>query len=342
MIEELPREQTGESVQPAAADTPILQVQDLVVHFPGPRPRPYAPRATVHAVDGVTLEVGRSETVALVGESGSGKSTIAQAILGLHRPTSGRIQFEGDELMQLRARTRRRRRRHLQMVFQDPASSLNPRMKVGAILAEPMLVHGLAPTRRAASARVQELLALCGLPAEAASRYPHTFSGGQQQRIAIARALALEPKLIVADEPTSALDVSIQAQIINLMMDLQQTLGVSFLLISHDLAVVREMAHRVVVLYAGRIFEAASADDLYERPNNPYSQALLSASPVADPAVERTRKRIVLTGEPPNPISPPSGCRFHTRCPLAQAKCKQAEPPLEQKRPGQWSACWFT
>ena len=320
----------------------LLSIKDLMVHFPVGRTGFGGRRDVVHALDGVSLEVARGETLGLVGESGSGKSTIAQAVLGLHRPTSGRIEFEGEDISRLRRRDLRRRRRNFQIVFQDPATSLNPRMKVGAILAEPLLIHRLVPSRAAAATRVADLLELCELPAGAASRYPHTFSGGQQQRIAIARALGLEPKLIVADEPTSALDVSIQAQIVNLMADLQARLGLSYLLISHDLAVVRELAHRVAVLYAGKLFELAPAESLYERPNNPYTQALLSASPIPDPAVERTRTRIVLRGEIPNPINPPNGCRFHTRCPLAQDRCSREEPPLEEKHPGHWSACWFT
>jgi oligopeptide transport system ATP-binding protein len=321
---------------------PLLVVEGLQVHFPARGSR-LGHRATpTRAVDGVSFTVGRGETLGLVGESGSGKSTIAQAILGLHRPTAGRIEFDGSDLFALSERDRRRRRRDLQIVFQDPATSLNPRMKVGSIVAEPLLVHGLVSSRREAESRVGELMTLCGLPPDAASRYPHAFSGGQQQRIAIARALALEPKLVVADEPTSALDVSIQAQIVNLMTDLQARLGLSYLLISHDLAVVRQLAHRVAVLYAGRLFELADADDLYARPNNPYTRALLSASPIPEPEAEKRRERIVLRGEIPNPSNPPSGCRFHTRCPLAQERCQLEEPPLEEKRPGQWSACWLT
>jgi oligopeptide/dipeptide ABC transporter ATP-binding protein len=336
---------TGAATNRAAADPapPLLAVQQLAVHFPLQRRAPWRPNVeTVHAVDGVSFHVQEGETLALVGESGSGKSTIAQAVLGLHRATSGRIEFEGEDISRLGRRELRRRRRHLQIVFQDPAGSLNPRMRVGAIVAEPLIVHGLVRTRADARQRVADLLALCELPADAASRFPHAFSGGQQQRIAIARALALEPKLIVADEPTSALDVSIQAQIVNLMTDLQQKLGLSYLLISHDLAVVRELAHRVAVLYAGRLFEVAGADQLYERPNNPYTRALLSASPLPDPLLERTRERILLGGEIPSPITPPTGCRFHTRCPLAQERCVLSEPPLAEKAPGQWSACWFT
>ena len=319
---------------------PLLEVDDLSVHFKSGGL--LGGRRNVRAVDGVSFTVARGETLGLVGESGSGKSTIARTVLGLHRPTGGQIRFEGEDLLALRARELRRRRRHLQIVFQDPATSLNPRMRVGAIVAEPLIVHGLAASRHEAAARAQELLELCGMPADAAERFPHAFSGGQQQRIAIARALALEPKLVVADEPTSALDVSIQAQIVNLMADLQERLGLSYLLISHDLAVVRELADRVAVLYAGRLFELAPADDLYASPNNPYTQALLGASPIPDPVVERQRERVVLRGEIPNPASPPSGCRFHTRCPIAQDRCSREQPPLEEKHPGQWSACWFT
>jgi oligopeptide/dipeptide ABC transporter ATP-binding protein len=319
---------------------PLLAVDDLRVHFKSGGV--LGGRRNVRAVDGVSLTVAQGETLGLVGESGSGKSTIARTVLGLHRPTGGQIRFEGEDLLALRARELRRRRRHLQIVFQDPATSLNPRMKVGAIVGEPLIVHGLVDTRRQAAARAQELLELCGMPADPAGRFPHAFSGGQQQRIAIARALALEPKLVVADEPTSALDVSIQAQIVNLMTDLQERLGLSYLLISHDLAVVRELADSVAVLYAGRLFELAPADDLYAAPNNPYTKALLGASPIPDPVAERQRERVVLRGEIPNPASPPSGCRFHTRCPIAQDRCTHEQPPLEEKHPGRWSACWFT
>ena len=337
------QQMTAPTNERASAKQPLLQIDDLVVHFRIRGSRlPWRPQTYVHAVDAVTLDLHRGETLALVGESGSGKSTVARTVLGIEEATSGTIEFDGEDLTRLRRSDLRRRRRNLQIVFQDPATSLNPRMKVGATLAEPLVVHRIVRGRRDVALRVGELLELCELPADAADRYPHTFSGGQQQRIAIARALALEPKLIVADEPTSALDVSIQAQIMNLMMDLQERLGLSYLLISHDLAVVREMAHRVAVLYAGKVFELATADALYELPDNPYTQALLSASPVADPVVERGRSRIVLAGETPNPIAPPSGCRFHTRCPLAQDLCRHKAPPLEEKRPGQWSACWFT
>ena len=318
----------------------LLEVDNLHVHFRSGGL--LGGRQNVRAVDGVSFSVAPGETLGLVGESGSGKSTIARTVLGLHRPTSGQIRFEGEDLLALRARELRKRRRHLQIVFQDPATSLNPRMKVGAIVAEPLLVHGLAESKREAAERARELLELCGMPADSIDRYPHAFSGGQQQRVAIARALALEPKLVVADEPTSALDVSIQAQIVNLMADLQERLGLSYLLISHDLAVVRQLADRVAVLYAGRLFELAPADDLYARPNNPYTKALLGASPIPDPVVERHRERIVLRGEIPNPAAPPSGCRFHTRCPIAQDRCSHEQPPLEEKHAGQWSACWFT
>ena len=318
----------------------LLEVDDLHVHFRSGGV--LGGRQNVRAVDGVSFSVALGETLGLVGESGSGKSTIASTVLGLHRPTSGKIWFEGEDLLALRTRELRKRRRHLQIVFQDPAMSLNPRMKVGAIVAEPLLVHRLVDSKREAADRARELLELCGMPADATDRYPHAFSGGQQQRVAIARALALEPKLVVADEPTSALDVSIQAQIVNLMADLQERLGLSYLLISHDLAVVRELADRVAVLYAGRLFELAPADVLYASPNNPYTKALLGASPIPDPVVERRRERIVLPGEIPNPASPPSGCRFHTRCPIAQERCSHEQPPLEEKHPGQWSSCWFT
>jgi len=325
-----------------AAASPLLEVRDLVVHFPIRGGAPWRESEVVHAVDGVSFAIRRGETFGLVGESGSGKSTIAKAMLRLCDITAGSIVFEGSELSSMEGEKLRVLRRDLQAVFQEPWMSLNPRMKVGQIVAEPLIAHGIARSVKQAAPRVAELLALCEMPSDAAGRYPHAFSGGQQQRIALARALALEPKLIVADEPTSALDVSIQAQIINLMMDLQAKLGLSYLVISHDLGVIREIAHRVGVLYSGKLVELATAERLFDEPASPYTRALMSASPIPDPHLERTRERIVLEGEVPNPIHPPSGCRFHTRCPLAQDTCSVDEPPLEPRGEQHLAACWFT
>jgi oligopeptide/dipeptide ABC transporter ATP-binding protein len=283
--------------------------------------------ATLRALDSVTFDIRAGETLALVGESGSGKTTAGRTLLRLYRPTSGRVLFDGQDVSDASGVELRRHRRRIQMVFQDPYASLNPRMKVEDIIAEPLRSYRLG-SRRQRRERVHELLERVGLPADAGGRFPHEFSGGQRQRIGVARALALRPELLVADEPVSALDVSIQAQIVNLLKDLQEGLGLTLLFIAHDLAVVRNIAHRVAVLYLGRLVELAPRDALFERPLHPYTQSLLSAVPVPDPALERKRERIVLTGEIPSPINPPSGCRFHTRCPLAIGDCRTVEPQL--------------
>ena len=259
----------------------------------------------------------------------------------IHEPTEGRILFDGVDITHADAAAIRPLRRRLQMVFQDPYASLNPRMTVGDMLAEPMLFHGIVPDRAAARGRVVELLDLVGLPARAAERYPHEFSGGQRQRIGTARALAVDPALVVADEPISSLDVNIQAQVINLLVDLQERLGLTYLFIAHDLAVVRHVSDRIVVLYLGKVMEVATAADLFERPLHPYSVALLSAVPIPDVAAERARRRMILGGEPPSAIDPPSGCRFRTRCPLAKPVCAEQPPPLVEHRPGQFAACHF-
>jgi len=294
----------------------------------------------VRAVDDISFFIRRGETLGLVGESGCGKSTTGRTILQLYRPTGGSVEFEGQELSKLSGGGLRKMRRRMQMIFQDPYASLNPRMTVGSIISEPLEIHGLA-SGSARQERVQELLRQVGLNPYFANRYPHEFSGGQRQRIGIARALAVEPAFIVCDEPVSALDVSIQAQIINLLERLQSELDLTYLFIAHDLGVVRHISDRVAVMYVGKIVEVAGRDELYERPLHPYTQALLSAVPVPDPKVEKKRQRIILTGDVPSPVNPPSGCRFNPRCRFAQDYCRQLEPPLAEVSPGHWAACHY-
>jgi len=293
----------------------------------------------IKAVDGVSFEIKRGETLGLVGESGCGKSTVGRAMLRLYELTAGKIVFDGQDISNLGEAALRPLRRRMQMVFQDPFSSLNPRHSVGRMIGEPMRVHGLA-SRRAANARVRELLQIVGLPADAASRYPHEFSGGQRQRIGLARSLALNPDLIVADEPVSALDVSIQAQIINLLENLQNEFDLTYLFIAHDLAVVRHISDRIAVMYLGTIVEISPADELYDNPLHPYTITLLSAVPIPDPEVERQRETILLSGDLPSPANPPPACRFHTRCPYVQpTRCKTDVPELRKLADGHLAAC---
>ncbi len=315
--------------------TSLLEIRDLSVHFPIRRGLFRRQVGAVRAVDGVSFDVRPGETLGLVGESGCGKSTTARAALCLVDATSGSVSFRGTRLTGLKRRALRKHRRALQMVFQDPYASLNPRMPVGRIVAEPLEVHGL-PDRRA---RVGELLDLVGLPPDAVERYPHEFSGGQRQRIGIARALATSPEFVACDEPVSALDVSIQAQVINLLRDLQERLGLTYLFIAHDLAVVRMISTRVAVMYLGKIVEIADRDELFANPRHPYTRALLSAVPIANPRRERARERIVLIGDPPSPARPPAGCRFHTRCPLATDRCRAEEPAARTLGDGHAVAC---
>jgi oligopeptide transport system ATP-binding protein len=306
------------------ADGTLLRVEDLVKHFPVKKGLFGRNTGTVQAVDGISFELARGETLALVGESGCGKSTTGRLLLRLIEPTSGKVWFEDQDIFALDARAMRAERRSMQIIFQDPYASLNPRMTVEQTLAEPLALYGLAAGRQ--KERVAELLGLVGLSAQHAQRYPHEFSGGQRQRIGIARALAVEPRLIICDEPVSALDVSIQAQVINLLMDLQQRLELSYVFIAHDLAVVKHIATRVAVMYLGRIVEYADKRELFARPRHPYTRALLSAIPVPRPGARR--QRIILQGDVPSPLDPPSGCRFRTRCPYAQARCVAEDPPL--------------
>ena len=309
----------------AAPPTPLLQVRDLTKHYSAPRRWLSKPRPPVQAVDGVSFDLAQGETLSLVGESGCGKTTTAKSIMRLIEPSSGSVVLDGQELVGLSPEAMRLHRRDLQIIFQDPYASLNPRLTAGAIVAEPLRnFQSLSEAER--QERVQWLFAKVGLRPEAAKKYPHEFSGGQRQRLGIARALALQPKLIVCDEPVSALDVSVQAQVVNLLMDLQEEFGMAYLFVAHDLAVVRHISHRVAVMYLGRIVEIADRDTLFDAPLHPYSEILLSAVPTPDPKV--TPKRILLQGDPPSPANPPSGCRFHTRCPLAQPLCKTQAPAL--------------
>ena len=317
---------------------PLLQVTDLTKHFPIKRGLLSRTVGQVRAVDGVSFSIQAGEVLGLVGESGCGKTTTGRCILRLIEPTSGSVRFEGREVTTLPRRALRALRREMQIVFQDPYSSLNPRLTVGSMLGEALAIHRLA-RGAAARERVAELLTLVGLSPDHARRYPHEFSGGQRQRIGVARALAVRPRLIVADEPVSALDVSIQAQIINLLRELQRKMNLTYLFVAHDLSVVEFISDRVAVMYLGRIVELAGGADLYRRPLHPYTVSLLSAIPVPDP--DRKRTRIVLKGDVPSPAHPPSGCRFHPRCFMAREICSHEDPPLREVSPGHWSACHF-
>ena len=318
-------------------NSPLLEVRNLKVHFPVKHGVFSRVNAWVKAVDDVSLTVAPGETVGLVGESGCGKTTLGRAIIRLLEPTAGSVTFEGEDITTLEGAALRERRRRFQMIFQDPVGSLNPRMTVGQIIGEALDIHHLVADEQAREERIGKLLKDVGLDPQHAQRYPHEFSGGQRQRIGIARALAVEPKLIVCDEPVSALDVSVQAQIINLLQDLQREHGLAYLFIAHDLAVVEHISHRVVVMYLGKVVESAPSKAIINAPKHPYTQALLSAVPVVDP--DSKRQRIVLPGDVPSPINPPSGCPFHPRCPVAEARCKTEVPALREVSAGHFAAC---
>ena len=322
------------------ASAALLEVKGLRKHFPVTE-GVIVHRAIgeVKAVDGIDFTLRRGETLGLVGESGCGKTTTGRCILLLERPTAGEIIYDGVDLASLPHKQLQALRRRIQVIFQDPYSSLNPRMKVGDIIAEPMKVHGIQPNAKRRAARVAELLATCGLDPKFADRYPHEMSGGQRQRVGIARALSLDPEFIICDEAVSALDVSIQAQIVNLLEHLRERFGLTYLFIAHDLSVVRHLCHRVAVMYLGRIVELADCDELFDNPLHPYTRALLDAVPVPDPTVEAARSFRPVKGEVPSPMNPPSGCVFHPRCPIAVETCSRLRPELRELRPGHWVAC---
>jgi len=320
-------EQASKTPTAGPGNNTIVKLDDIRMHFPVTSGIIFQRKVgEVKAVDGVSFDIRRGETLGLVGESGCGKTTLGRVVLMLYKPTAGQVQFEGQELTRMRAGDIRRMRRRMQMIFQDPYASLNPRMSIGAIIAEPIVIHSLAKSRNERRERVQELMRTVGLNPYYANRYPHEFSGGQRQRIGVARALAVQPSFIVADEPVSALDVSIQAQIINLLEDLQDSFELTYLFIAHDLSVVRHISDRVAVMYLGKIMELTDRQELYENPLHPYTKALMSAVPIPDPAVEAKRERIILTGDVPSPLHPPPGCVFNTRCPIAIDECRARIP----------------
>lgn len=324
---------------PDNAAEPILEITDLVKHYPITAGFFRREIGRVHAVDGVTLSLQPQETLGIVGESGCGKTTLGRTLLRLVEPTSGSVKYRGEEVTTASSERMRELRRDMQMVFQDPFASLNPRMPVGDIIAEPMRIHGAGKAE--ANQRAKDLLDAVGLSPEHTNRYPHEFSGGQRQRIGIARSLSLNPDFVVLDEPVSALDVSVQAQVLNLLEDLQEEFDLSFLFIAHDLSVVRHISDRVTVMYLGKVAELATSNDLYMQPAHPYTHSLMSAVPVADPRLEKSRERILLQGDLPSPANPPSGCRFHTRCPIAQERCKTEVPELRTVAPGHVAACHY-
>ena len=318
----------------------LIEVRNLKMHFPVTEGA-LVPRVVAHvkAVDGISFDIKRGETLGLVGESGCGKTTTGRCILQLESATDGEIVFDGQDLNKLSKADMRPLRQRIQVIFQDPFSSLNPRMKIGEIISEPMMVHGILKTQRERDDRVRDLLSKCGLNPKFADRYPHEMSGGQRQRVGIARALAVNPEFIICDEAVSALDVSIQAQVINLLEDLREEFGLTYLFISHDLSVVHHLCNRVAVMYLGNMVELAETEELFTNPLHPYTQALLEAVPIPDPEVEQARAHKIIKGEIPSPINPPSGCVFHPRCPIAHDGCKQKAPEFREAKPGHWVAC---
>ena len=335
----MPSEAPQGSAQSGQEDF-LLEVNNLKMYFPVTAGLIFQRAiAQIKAVDDISFFVRRGETLGLVGESGCGKTTTGRCILQLYKPTAGNISFEGQELVGLSTRQMRQMRRQMQVIFQDPFSSLNPRMTAGNIIGEPLIVHGLVKSKEEYRERVAELLMNVGLNPYMADRFPHEFSGGQRQRIGVARALSVDPKLIVCDEPVSALDVSIQAQVINLLEDLQERFSLTYLFIAHDLSVVRHISDRVAVMYLGRLVEIADRNEIYRNPFHPYTKALLSAVPIPDPVIDAQRERIILSGEVPSPLNPPSGCVFHPRCPIAIDDCSAVIPSLREVEPGHWASC---
>jgi oligopeptide transport system ATP-binding protein len=333
-------EHRRESERRVALASDLVTIRDLKMHFPVTEGALFSREvAQVRAVDGISFTIRKGETLGLVGESGCGKTTTGRCILRLEHPTAGQILFDGKNLVDLDQKSMRALRQKIQVIFQDPYSSLNPRMKIGEIISEPMKVHRTEPNKAARDARVTELLRLCGLDPRFADRYPHEMSGGQRQRVGIARALSVRPEFIICDEAISALDVSIQAQIINLLEDLREQFDLTYLFIAHDLSVVRHLCHRVAVMYLGKIVELADCDELYSNPLHPYTQALLGSVPVPDPDMEKARAHRIVKGEVPSPMNPPKGCVFHPRCPLAIDSCAKNVPELRELRPGHWVAC---
>ena len=334
-------EPAAQSAPGPASDEPLVQVRGLVKHFPITRGIVIQRRVgAVQAVDGVSFDVRRGETLGIVGETGCGKTTTARLLMRLLEASAGEVRFEGQDITRLKGARLKAIRRDMQMIFQDPYSSLNPRKTIGSIIGQPFAIHGLQQGKGERKRAVQELMETVGLNPEHYNRYPHEFSGGQRQRIGVARAIALKPKLLIADEPVSALDVSIQAQVLNLLLEMQREFGLTLIFIAHDLSVVRHMCDRVAVMYLGRIVEIGPADELYAFPRHPYTGALLSAVPVADPSARREQREL-LSGDVPSPANPPSACRFHTRCPKAQERCSIEDPPLQDKGTGTSAACHF-
>ena len=340
LAQDVALEHRHQSERRIASAPTLVTIRDLKMHFPVTEGALFSREvAHVRAVDGISFTIRKGETLGLVGESGCGKTTTGRCILRLEHPTGGEILFDGKNLVDLDQKSMRALRQKIQVIFQDPYSSLNPRMKIGEIISEPMKVHRTEPNKAARDARVTELLRLCGLDPKFADRYPHEMSGGQRQRVGIARALSVRPEFIICDEAISALDVSIQAQIINLLEDLRDQFGLTYLFIAHDLSVVRHLCHRVAVMYLGKIVELADCDELYSNPLHPYTQALLAAVPVPDPDLEKARAHRIVKGEVPSPINPPKGCVFHPRCPLAVDSCAKNVPEFRELRPGHWVAC---